>query len=51
MLTGILSKKIKSFDTGLKSMMSNLVNGTVKLKFSKFVLVRKNFLRCIVTLF
>ena len=37
------SKKIKPFDTGLKTTMSNLANGRVDLKFNNSVLVQKRF--------
>ena len=41
--TGILSGKMKSFDTNLELTMSNLTNGTVTLKFNNSVLVQKHF--------
>ena len=40
---GVLFKKIKPFDTGLKTTMSNLANGRVDLKFINSVLVQKRF--------
>ena len=46
--TGVLTEKIKPFDTNLEPTMSNLANGRVILKFNNSVLV---LLRCIVTLF
>ena len=49
--TGILSEKIKPFDTGLEPTMSNLPNGRVNLKFNYSALVQKVFLHCLVTLF
>ena len=36
--TGILSEKIKPFDTNLEPTMSNLANGRVNLKFNNSVL-------------
>ena len=41
--TGISSEKIKPFDTGLESLMSNLANDRVNLKFNNSVLVQKSF--------
>ena len=45
--TGISSEKIKSFDTGLEPIMSNLANGDITL----LIWCKKAFLHCIVTLF
>ena len=50
-LNGILSEKIKPFDTNFESTMSNLANGKVILKFNNFVLVQKALLHCIVISF
>ena len=41
-LTGISSEKIKPSDTKLESIMSNLANGRVIIKFSNSVLVQKS---------
>ena len=41
--TGISSKKIKPFDTGLKPTMFNLANDRVNLNFNNSVLVQKCF--------
>ena len=41
-LTGISSEKIKPSDTKLESIMSNLANGRVIIKFSNSVLVEKS---------
>ena len=49
--TGISSEKIKPFYTNLEPTMSDLPNGRVNVKFNNSVLVQKNFLHCIVTLF
>ena len=50
-LNGILSAKIKQFDTNFEPTMSNLPNGKVILKFNNFVLVQKALLHCIVISF
>ena len=44
LLNGILSEKIKPFDTSLKLKMSNLANGRVILQFKNAVLVLKSSL-------
>ena len=41
--TGILSNKIKPFDSGLERTMSNLANVRVNLKFNNSVLVQECF--------
>ena len=41
--TEILSKKIKSFDSGLEPTMSNLANVRVNLKFNNSALVQECF--------
>ena len=50
-LNGILSEKIKPFDTNFEPTMSNLPNGKIILKFNNFVLVQKALLHCIVISF
>ena len=41
--TGILSNKIKPFDSGFERTMSNLANVRVNLKFNNSVLVQECF--------
>ena len=50
-LTGISSKKIKPFDTGLELAMSNLANVRVNLNLTTLFQYKKAFLSFIVTLF
>ena len=49
--TGMIFEKIKPFDTDLEMAISNLANGRINLKLNNSVLIQKNFLHCIVTLF